>query len=358
MFLREIKYTAVLLMVAFCLTPFGQVKQVCASENVSAQAYVVMDFMSKEVAVGKNENEKLPMASTTKIMSALIVLEQKDLDKPFVVDKKSIMVEGSSMGLQEGDTVTLRTLAYGMLLASGNDAANAAAIRVGKTTDKFVDMMNKKAKEIGMNSTNFKNPSGLPDDEHYSTAYDMGILACNALENPDFAKICSTKQAKLEYGNPPYTRYLSNHNKLLWGYEGAIGLKTGFTKKAGRCLVSAAKKEEQIVVCVTLNASDDWDDHKQLLDLGFLKCKPIIMDTGKKKQYINVINPDGSEQKVLVKPQGIAYNYLPQEKQKDIVKKQYLFAFYYAPLEKGQEVGKIEYIYKGEIIFTNKIVVK
>lgn len=355
------RIVACLVMTCFILPLTNNIAIVNAQGlDVSAQAFVVMDYMSKEVVASRSATKRLPMASTTKIMTALIVLEQGSVDKPFVVNDKAILVEGSSMGLQAGDTVTLRTLAYGMLLASGNDAANAGAVRVGKTIPKFVEMMNEKAVQLGMKNTHFTNPSGLPDDEHYSTAYDMGLLACYALKNPEFSKICSTKQAKLQYGNPPYTRYLSNHNKLLWNYEGSIGLKTGFTKKAGRCLVSAAKKEEQIVVCVTLNAPSDWNDHEVLLDLGFEKGQPTLMGStdANEDMFVDVINPDGTEEKVAIKPRGVAYNYLPDEKQKDITKRQYLRNFYYAPLTKGQEVGKLEYSYQGEVIFTSKLVVK
>ena len=146
------------------------------------------------------------------------------------------------MGLVEGDQVTLRILAYGMLLPSGNDAANTAAVRIGGTTEAFVEMMNQRAADLGLKNTHFVTPSGLDAEGHHSTARDMAFLARAALKNPDFLAICSSKNAQLEFGNPPFKRWLKNSNKMLQNYEGAIGVKTGFTDEAGRCLVSAAQR--------------------------------------------------------------------------------------------------------------------
>ncbi|MBQ4100232.1 MAG: D-alanyl-D-alanine carboxypeptidase, partial [Oscillospiraceae bacterium] len=207
--------------------------------GVSANSAVLIEMQTGKVLYEKNAHQKLSMASTTKIMTALLTLESQNLDTYFTVNPKVIQVEGTSMGLLEGDQVTLRALAYGMLLASGNDAANSAAVAVGGSIDAFVAMMNERAKLLGMKNTSFKTPSGLDDDGHYSTAYDMALLASAALSNPDFVEICSKETAKIKYGNPPYDRWLKNHNKLLTGYDGTISVKTGFTKKSGRCLVSA-----------------------------------------------------------------------------------------------------------------------
>lgn len=158
------------------------------------------------------------------------------------------------MGLKEGDMVSLRALAVGMLLSSGNDAANAAAVKIAGSIDAFVMRMNARAKLIGMENTVFETPSGLDEGEHGSTAYDMALLAREALQNEDFLKICSSYNMSISYGNPPYKRSLTNHNRLLKLYENAIGVKTGFTKKAGRCLVSAAEKDGMRLIAVTLNA--------------------------------------------------------------------------------------------------------
>lgn len=240
-----------------------------AEIETSAAAYIVMDAATRSVIYESNSNTQLPMASTTKIMSALLCLESGDLDSEFTVDSDAIRVEGSSMGLVEGDIVTKRALCYGMLLPSGNDAAGAAAVRIAGSYTDFADLMNKRAEEIGMKNTHFVTPSGLHDENHYSTAYDMGILTAEALKNKDFREICSCQSAKVTFGNPPFDRWLTNTNKLLKNCEGVIGVKTGFTDEAGRCLVSACKRYGVTLICVTLNDKNDWNDHSNLYDLAF-----------------------------------------------------------------------------------------
>ncbi len=243
--------------------------------EVGAKAALVMEARTGRVLFAQNEGERLPIASTTKIMTTLITLEQPDLDERFEVDSAAIRVEGSSMGLQEGDQVSLRALAVGMLLHSGNDAANAAAVRISGSIPAFVEKMNQKAKELGMKNTSFETPSGLDGEHHYSTAYDMALLAQYALENETFAGICSQYRMRTNFGNPPADRWLTNHNKLLNYYEGTYGVKTGFTKKAGRCLVSAAQRDGVQLICVTLNCPDDWTVHRNLFDTFFPQLELI-----------------------------------------------------------------------------------
>ena len=210
------------------------------AEMTSAKAAVLINGDTGEIIYSYNENEKLPMASTTKIMTALILCETADLSEEITVTADMLKVEGSSMGLLAGDRVTYHDLLYGMMLASGNDAANVTAISIAGSVEKFAKMMNRRAEELGLKNTHFVTPSGLDADGHYTTAYDLALLAAFALKNEDFAKAASSKSAVLNYGNPPYRRTLTNHNKLLSSFEGAVGVKTGFTKKSGRCLVSAA----------------------------------------------------------------------------------------------------------------------
>lgn len=243
----------------------------------SAEGAVLIDAKNGRVLFEHSSSKHLPMASTTKIMTALLTLEETGLDALFTVDSTAIMVEGSSMGLLKGDKVSLRVLAAGMLLASGNDAANAAAVRIAGSVPDFVELMNARAKEIGMENTSFETPSGLDGENHYSTAYDMALLAMEALKNPDFAAICGLSSMQLEYGNPPYLRWLSNHNRLLKTLDGATGVKTGFTKKSGRCLVSSAERGGVSLICVTLNCPDDWSYHTALYNEYFaaLEAKPL-----------------------------------------------------------------------------------
>lgn len=243
------------------------------SAEVSAKAAVVISADTGEIVFSENSDEKLPMASTTKIMTALLCIESGDLYTPFVVDPDAIRVEGSSMGLQEGDTVTKYALVCGMLLPSGNDGANAAAVKISGSIEKFAELMNDRAREMGLTKTYFVTPSGLEGEGHGSSAYDMAILAAEALKNDTFREICSSETMKLEYGNPPYTRWLKNTNKLLSLYSGTYGVKTGFTDEAGRCLVSACERDGKRLICVTLNDRNDWNDHMALYDECFEKVE-------------------------------------------------------------------------------------
>ena len=242
--------------------------------SVSAASAVLINADTGTIVWEKNAYEQRAMASTTKIMTALLTAEAGELDRKFAVDRYAVNVEGTSMGLKAGDIVTRRALIYGMLLPSGNDAANAAAVSVSGSMSAFVELMNRKAAELGLENTHFANPSGLDADWHYTTAYDLARLAAAALENPVFAEICRCSDAQVEFGNPPYLRWLSNSNKMLWQYEGCIGVKTGFTDNARRCLVTAAERNGVRLICVTLNAPDDWDDHRKMLNYGFEQVKP------------------------------------------------------------------------------------
>ncbi|MBR5496083.1 MAG: D-alanyl-D-alanine carboxypeptidase [Oscillospiraceae bacterium] len=318
-----------------------------AQIGTSAKASVLIEAASGQVICAKNEHQKLPMASTTKIMTALLTLEQgKDrLDEQFVVDSDAIMVEGTSMGLQKGDTVSLRALCVGMLLASGNDASNAAAVRIGGNIENFVKLMNERAKQIGIQNTSFETPSGLDGENHYSSAYDMALLAREAIKNDDFLAICSASTLKTEFGNPISTRYFTNHNKLLKSYDGAIGVKTGFTKKAGRCLVSAATRNGVTLIAVTLGAPNDWQDHKNLLDYGFSKCEKVAFDTDFLDVNIGVV---GAEQKTIpfevsTAPQAVVLS----GQKENITRKIYASAINYAPIYKGQKIGSVCY-FNGE----------
>lgn len=248
---------------------------VAYAENieVSAKSAVVISADTGEIVYSKNSGTKLPMASTTKIMSTLLLLESGDLYEPFTVDSEAIHVEGSSMGLQEGDIVTKYALACGMLLPSGNDSANATAVKVAGSIENFAELMNDRAQKLGLSKTYFVTPSGLEGEGHGSSAEDMAILTAEALKNDIFREICSSPTIKLEFGNPPYTRWLKNTNKLLTMYEGVYGVKTGFTDEAGRCLVSACERDGKRLICVTLNAPDDWNDHMKLYDSCFEKVK-------------------------------------------------------------------------------------
>ena len=235
----------------------------CRAEAVqlSAAAAILMDADSGEILFEKDAGRCMRIASTTKIMTALVALERAKLTDTITVTA-SHMVEGSSMYLKPGETVTVEELLYGLMLCSGNDAALALADCCGGL-DAFVQAMNEKAAALGMKDTSFANPNGLDDENHYSTAQDMAVLAAYAAEDPTFRRICSTKTATVG------GRSMTNHNKLLRQIEGCIGMKTGYTKAAGRTLVSCAERQGRRLVAVTLCDGNDWVDHKTLYEMGF-----------------------------------------------------------------------------------------
>ena len=223
------------------------------------------------------------IASTTKILTALVAIENGKLSDLVTVRKDATLEEGSSMYLKEGDRLTLETLLYGLLLCSGNDAAVAIADAVGGSQSKFVVMMNKKAAELGMTSSSFANPNGLDDENHYSTALDMAKLACAAVENETMVRIASTRSITIG------GRTMYNHNKLLSMMDGCIGLKTGYTRAAGRTLVSCAVRNGQRLVAVTLQDGNDWADHEQLYDYGFTAYPAKqVMTIGKTVRSVRV----------------------------------------------------------------------
>lgn len=234
------------------------------SLKISAAGAVLMDGDTGRVLWERDSHTPRLIASTTKLMTALVALESgHDLEETVTILPEWAGVEGSSIYLRPGEEISLETLLYGLLLRSGNDAALAIAGHCGGTVENFVSQMNRKARELGMKDTSFSNPNGLDDQDHYSSAYDLAILARACLQNEALAKIAATRSITLG------TRTFTNHNKLLWRYEGCVGLKTGFTKAAGRTLVSAAKRDGVTLICVTLNAPSDWADHTALLDWGF-----------------------------------------------------------------------------------------
>lgn len=320
--------------------------------GVSAKAAVLIEASSGKILMEKNAYERLPMASTTKIMTALLLAERGNLDETLVTTREMVTVEGSSMGLRAGDTVSYHDLLYGMLLASGNDAANTTAIALGGSLSGFAQMMNDKAADLGLTSTHFVTPSGLDDPDHYTTAYDLARLAAYAMENPDFKAAASSKTATLCYGNPPYKRTLANHNKLLSRYEGTIGVKTGFTKKSGRCLVSSAEREGARLVAVTLNAPDDWNDHENLFNFGFSQLENVELDVSLPIDSLQVAGGNADRVKLQVIPQSLS---LFKGEAERLERRIFLPAFLYSPVEAGQTVGRIDYFLDGKTVASAEI---
>lgn len=324
--------------------------------DVSAKSAILICADSENVIWAKNENEPLPMASTTKIMTALLALEymQANGNKEIEITNDMVMVEGTSMGLAAGDIISLESLAQGMLLCSGNDAANSAAIAVGGSIENFVKMMNEKATILGLKDTKFCTPSGLDQGNHHSTAKDMAVLGAYAMENDDFANIVSKKSMSVKFINPSKVVNYKNHNKLLRLYDACIGVKTGFTKSAGRCLVSCAQKGEAKLICVTLNAPNDWDDHIKLYNYGFENVVVKTFDDQNFRIQVPVKNCNTSVVNAECLSQFSAC--LKKDQEDKIERKIELPSVCSAPIEKGQILGNVVYYYQGNVIGKNNII--
>ena len=334
--------TALILLFSLSVPTFA-----ASPQGISAKACVLMLADTREVLYAENENEQLSMASTTKIMTSLLALESGLWEQQIKVTSDMVAVEGTSIGLLPDDLISVRTLISGMLLESGNDAANVTAYAVAGGQAQFLELMNQKAAEIGMKNTHFDSVSGLDTDSHYSTAYDMALLTAYALENPKFRSICSEKSERVYYGNPPYARTLYNHNRLLSSYEGAIGVKTGFTKKSGRCLVSAAERDGVTLIAVTLNAPDDWNDHKKLLDYGFSVAKLCDASALQGDLSVKVV---GGDAKTVTATTAYAPRFPAAGDTANVQAQAYLKHFLYAPVEKGETVGSVCYTYNGKVV--------
>ena len=323
------------------------------SIGVSAQSSVLLNANTLSVYYDKNAHKQLPMASTTKIMTAVILCENVRLDEVIRVTYEMIAVEGSSMGLLEGDRITYYGLLCGMLLASGNDAANSAAISFAGSAKNFAELMNKKAKEIGMNNTNFVTASGLDDENHYSTAYDMALLASYALNNQIIRDIVSQKSITIEFGNPVHKQSIRNHNRLLSIYKDAIGVKTGFTKKSGRCLVSAAERDGVTLICVTLNAPDDWDDHCNLFEYGFSLFKNYDVSKIVQLKDIDLVGANSNNARLKIYEKKIK---LTENDIKRIKYKAYLPRYIYAT-SNSEKVGRVDYYINDRYIGSSDVLV-
>ena len=320
------KLCCALLFAALCIPAAGA---------LSARSAVVMDADTGAVLFEHNADERLPMASTTKIMTALVALGEGSLDRTYTVKPEYAAVEGTSMYLQAGETLTLRDTLYGLMLSSGNDAAVAIAGECGGY-DAFMQKMNDKAFSLGLTDTHFVNPNGLPADGHYTTARELAQITAAALRDPVFRQIVSTRE---------YTaagRALTNHNRLLTSYEGAIGVKTGYTRAAGRCLVSAAERNGRTVIAVTLNDPDDWNDHTQLLDDAFAQYETVTLcEAGSRVAEVSVFGGDVDSVPLLAQT-AVTASLLPGEREQ-LETVRYGDRICYAPVVQSAQAGQIEY---------------
>ena len=308
---------------------------------VSAEKAFSLDAVSGRVLFDKNADSRSLIASTTKIMTALIVCEQCNVLDRMRIPKEAVGIEGSSMYLREGEVLTVQELLYGLMLSSGNDAAVALAIYCGGTVGGFVELMNDKARLLGLRNTHFENPNGLDSPGHYSTARDLAVLAAYAMENPVFYKTVSAKTVTAG------KRYLRNHNKLLWVVEGADGVKTGYTRAAGRALVSSATRDGRRIIAVTLNDPDDWREHQTLLEEGFARFHvQRVITAGDRIGELEVAGGDGSRVEVLA-AEHFVYALAPEENPQVALPGP---GFVYAPVAEGADAGFAYVLIQGKAV--------
>ena len=311
------------------------------AEAVSARRAYVLDAVSGRELFVRNPDERSLIASTTKIMTALIVCEQCNVLDRMRIPKEAVGIEGSSMYLKEGEVLTLQELLYGLMLSSGNDAAVALAIYCGGTVEGFAELMNDKARNLGLTGTHFENPNGLDSPGHYSTARDLAKLAAYAMKNPIFYKTVSAKSVRIG------ERCLTNHNKLLWKLEGADGVKTGFTKAAGRIRVSSATRQGRRIIGVTIDAPDDWNDHCQLLNEGFARYQDRqIVQAGQRVSVLEVLGGDARRIEVLA-AEDFSYALAAEECPQLVLPGP---GFVYAPAVEGAEAGFAYVLINGTVI--------
>ena len=320
---RKLLRTAAGLLAAVLLLPVD-------AAAASAKSAIVMDANTGRILQEKRADERSLIASTTKIMTALVVCEQCNVLDRVRIPKEAVGIEGSSMYLRQGEILTVQELLYGLMLHSGNDAAVALAIYCGGTVEGFVELMNDKARYLGLSGTHFANPNGLDHPQHYSTARDLAVLSAYAMENPVFYKTVSTKAVRIG------ERSLKNHNKLLWLLDGADGVKTGFTKAAGRILVSSATRNGRRLIAVTIHDRNDWQDHMDMLEQGFqgYTVRQLI-SAGQQIGTIKILG--GTEQEVPVLAEEDFFFAMAEGEAIKVVLQSPGFA--YAPVVQGGNAG-------------------
>ena len=303
----------------------------------------MLDTVSERVLFSRNADEQSLIASTTKIMTALIICERCNVLDRMRIPREAVGIEGSSMYLQEGEVLTLQELLYGLMLSSGNDAAVALAIYCGGTVEGFAELMNDKARVLGLRNTHFENPNGLDSPGHFSTARDLAVLAAYAMENPVFAKTVSARSLKVGQ------RYLTNHNKLLWRVDGADGVKTGYTKAAGRILVSSATRDGRRIIAVTLDDPNDWQDHANLLEEGFSRyAVHQLVKAGDPVGTVEVAGGENGRVRVLA-AEDFSYALAPEERHQLMLPGP---GFVYAPAVEGADAGFAYVLINGKAVGT------
>jgi D-alanyl-D-alanine carboxypeptidase len=312
----------------------------------NAKSSSLYNVNTKTFLYRDNSEIKLPMASTTKIVTALIAIETLDPDEIIKVPKDATGIEGSSIYLKEGDKISVSDLIYSVLLQSANDAATVLALRISGDVDSFADKMNERVSSLGLSNTHFENPHGLDSSQHYTTAYDLALIASEALNNEQFRKITSTYKHTFKIGDE--TRTIVNHNKLIKLYDGCIGVKTGFTKKCGRCLVGAAERDGLSFITVTIDAPSDWNDHALMLDFGYDTLEKVMLaDVGEYSYELGVVG--GKDEKITV-TNTTSLSYIKDRNKGVIDRHVRLVQFAEAPVTPSDTLGEVIFTLDGREI--------
>ena len=343
------------------------VSEVNEEPKINSRYAVVLDRQSKAILYGKNEKTKTKMASTTKIMTAMVVISNTNLDNVVEVSKKAAGTGGSRLKIKMGDKITVRDLLYGLLLRSGNDAAVALAEYVGGSVEGFAKLMNEKAKELGLENTNFVTPHGLDSEEHYTTAYELAILTDYALKNEVFSKIVNTKVHTIKINN--YSTTISNTNELLGNLNGVYGVKTGFTNGAGRCLVTSIKRNDLDVICVVLGADTKKDrtrDSVKLIEYAYSNFENIDLDVLIQEEFnnweninanrINIIKGIKNSINIKLEEYNLKNYPIKKESQNKIEIQIEANLILAAPIKENYKIGKVTIIYDNHIISEIEII--
>lgn len=341
----------VLILLILLLSTFFNSTVFAFNDDIGAKSAILIERDSGRILYAKNISEKLPIASTTKILTALIAIEKGDLEKIVTIKKEWTDIEGSSIYLKANEKIKLKDLIYGLMLRSGNDAGVAIACEIAGSVDNFSVLMNKRAKEIGAKNTNFINPHGLHSDEHYSTAYDLALITREALKNKIFREISKTNDYTSMRENP---QIFYNKNKTLNQYDGGDGVKIGYTKVAGRCLVASATREDMQLIAIVLNDGNWFNDSYKLFDYGFENFKNTTIIRGNnfiKNLYIENSN---IEKIPIITDKKFTYP-LTKNELKDINISIKTRDKLIAPIEKGYNIANIDVKLKDKIIYKNKI---
>ena len=334
---REKIITAIIISL-FVFALFSVIVFSTTELNLSAKSAALYEPESGRFLYKKNSSAPLAMASTTKIMTALVALENSSPEELVTTPAEACGIEGSSLYLKEGETFFMKDLLLGLMLRSANDAAEAIAYHISGSTEDFATLMNNKARELKLSSTNFKNPHGLDDPEHYTTAEELAIITAEALKNPLFKQIVSTKRATVT-NTAGESRIIVNHNKLLSMYDGAYGVKTGFTKRSGRSLVGAAEKDGLSFITVTINAPDDWSDHIKMFDFGFSTLeKRVVAEKGQFSHRIPVVGGEGDFVRVTNEE---SFSVIVGKDSEEVTTHVRMHRYLAAPIKKGDVVGTV-----------------